>query len=100
MGTSFLWVIEKNYLYSSKLFYLLIVGLFSCVNNSAAFFHGQVEQPVRGLMSLVNHKDISVLIAINERGVFIIDHHESVRETLIFNDFQLIFDFFCFFICV
>lgn len=44
----------------------------------AAFFHGQVEQPVRGLMSLVNHKDISVLIAINEKGLFVIDHFESV----------------------
>ncbi|KAM7360805.1 FERM domain-containing protein 8 Bili isoform 2-T9 [Cochliomyia hominivorax] len=39
----------------------------------AAFFHGQVEQPVRGLMSLVNHKDVEVLIAVNERGVFVID---------------------------
>ncbi|XP_055905531.1 FERM domain-containing protein 8 [Eupeodes corollae] len=39
----------------------------------AAFFHGQVEQPVRGLMSLVNHKDVSVIVAINERGIFIID---------------------------
>lgn len=45
---------------------------------SAAFFHGQVEQPVRGLMSLVNHKDVAILIAINEKGVFIIDHYESV----------------------
>lgn len=47
--------------------------------SSAAFFHGQVEQPVRGLMSLVNHKDVSILVAINEKGVFIIDHYESVR---------------------
>uniref|UniRef100_A0A1A9W2Q4 FERM domain-containing protein 8 n=1 Tax=Glossina brevipalpis TaxID=37001 RepID=A0A1A9W2Q4_9MUSC len=39
----------------------------------AAFFHGQVEQPVRGLMSMVNHKDAEVLVAVNERGVFIID---------------------------
>ncbi|KAI9578213.1 hypothetical protein GQX74_015099 [Glossina fuscipes] len=39
----------------------------------AAFFHGQVEQPVRGLMSMVNHKDVRVLVAVNERGVFIID---------------------------
>ncbi|TMW46625.1 hypothetical protein DOY81_008294, partial [Sarcophaga bullata] len=42
----------------------------------AAFFHGQVEQPIRGLMSLVNHKDVEVLIAVNERGVFIIDPME------------------------
>ncbi|XP_034115732.1 uncharacterized protein LOC117575577 [Drosophila albomicans] len=42
----------------------------------AAFFHGQMEQPVRGIMSLVNHKDMEVLIAVNERGVFIIDCYE------------------------
>ena len=46
--------------------------------NSAAFFHGQVEQPVRGLMSLFQQKDIPVLIAINEKGIYIIDHVESV----------------------
>ncbi|XP_054084159.1 FERM domain-containing protein 8 isoform X1 [Zeugodacus cucurbitae] len=39
----------------------------------AAIFHGQVEQPVRGLMSLVSHKDVRVLVAVNERGIFIID---------------------------
>ncbi|XP_039968491.1 uncharacterized protein LOC126764476 isoform X4 [Bactrocera neohumeralis] len=39
----------------------------------AVFFHGQMEQPVRGLMSLVSHKDVRVLIAVNERGIFIID---------------------------
>ncbi|KAJ6638743.1 FERM domain-containing protein 8 [Pseudolycoriella hygida] len=43
----------------------------------AAFFHGQVEQPVRGLMSLVNHKDSPVIVAINEKGLFVIDHFES-----------------------
>ncbi|KAG5671913.1 hypothetical protein PVAND_002082 [Polypedilum vanderplanki] len=42
----------------------------------AAFFHGQVEQPVRGLMSLFQQKDIPVLIAINEKGIYIIDHVE------------------------
>lgn len=46
---------------------------------SAAFFHGQVEQPVR-LMSLVHHKDIPVVIAVNEKGVFVIDHVENVRN--------------------
>lgn len=46
---------------------------------SAAFFHGQVEQPVTGLsFSIVSHKDIAVLIGINEKGVYIIDHYESV----------------------
>ncbi|KNC23805.1 hypothetical protein FF38_01276 [Lucilia cuprina] len=47
---------------------------------AAAFFHGQVEQPVRGLMSLVNHKDVEVLIAVNERGVFIIDPSECLTQ--------------------
>ncbi|XP_030380856.1 putative FERM domain-containing protein FRMD8P1 isoform X2 [Scaptodrosophila lebanonensis] len=42
----------------------------------AAYFHGQLEQPISGIMSLVNHKDIDILIAINERGVFIIDLYE------------------------
>lgn len=37
-----------------------------------------MEQPVRGIMSLVNHKDMEVLIAVNERGVFIIDCFENV----------------------
>lgn len=53
------------------------------ISFSAAFFHGQVEQPVRGLMSLVNHRDVSVIIAINERGVFIIDPVECVRLVLL-----------------
>ncbi|EDV42262.1 uncharacterized protein Dana_GF17892, isoform C [Drosophila ananassae] len=42
----------------------------------AAYFHGQIEQPVRGIMALVNQKDMEVLIAVNERGVFIIDPYE------------------------
>lgn len=48
--------------------------------NSAAFYHGQVEQPVRGLMSLFQQKDIPVLIAINEKGIYVIDHVECVSE--------------------
>ncbi|XP_068152917.1 LOW QUALITY PROTEIN: uncharacterized protein Bili [Drosophila tropicalis] len=43
----------------------------------AAFFHGQMEQPVRGIMSLMNHRDMEVLVAVNERGVYIIDTLES-----------------------
>ncbi|SPP83231.1 FERM domain-containing protein 8 [Drosophila guanche] len=43
----------------------------------AAFFHGQMEQPVRGIMALVNQKDMEVLIAVNERGVYVIDPYES-----------------------
>jgi len=45
---------------------------------SAAYFHGQIEQPVRGIMALVNQKDMEVLVAVNERGVFIIDPYECV----------------------
>lgn len=55
--------------------------LVKSIYNRAAFFHGQVEQPVRGLMSLVNHKDVEVIIAVNERGVFIIDPVECVRRS-------------------
>lgn len=51
--------------------------------NSAAFFHGQVEQPVRGLMSLFQQKDIPVLIAINEKGIYVIDHVECVSESCV-----------------
>lgn len=31
-------------------------------------------------MSLVHHKDIPVLIAVNEKGVFVIDHVENVSN--------------------
>ncbi|KAK7862335.1 hypothetical protein R5R35_005227 [Gryllus longicercus] len=40
----------------------------------AAFFQGQVEQPVRDLTSLITHQDISVLVAINAQGVYVIDN--------------------------
>ncbi|KAF4518167.1 hypothetical protein B566_EDAN007858 [Ephemera danica] len=39
----------------------------------SAFFAGQVEQPVRGLTSLITHQDIPVLVAVNEKGVHVID---------------------------
>ncbi|XP_063222008.1 putative FERM domain-containing protein FRMD8P1 isoform X2 [Bacillus rossius redtenbacheri] len=39
----------------------------------AAFFQGQIEQPVRGLTSLITHQDVPVLVAINSQGVYIID---------------------------
>ncbi|KAK9745163.1 FERM central domain [Popillia japonica] len=42
----------------------------------SAFFEGQVEQPVRGLTSLITHQDIPVLIAINSKGVYVIDDIE------------------------
>lgn len=36
-------------------------------------------------MSLVHHKDIPVLIAVNEKGVFVIDHIENVSFLSFFN---------------
>ncbi|RZF31967.1 hypothetical protein LSTR_LSTR012437 [Laodelphax striatellus] len=39
-----------------------------------AFFQGQVEQPVRGLTSLITHQDVPVLVGINTQGVYIIDN--------------------------
>ncbi|XP_012275656.2 FERM domain-containing protein 8 [Orussus abietinus] len=39
----------------------------------AAFFHGQIERPVRGLISWITHRDLPVLIAINTSGVYIVD---------------------------
>ncbi|KAK6635812.1 hypothetical protein RUM44_001066 [Polyplax serrata] len=39
-----------------------------------AFFQGQIEQPVRGLTSLITHQDMPVLIIINNQGVYVIDH--------------------------
>ncbi|CAH1393403.1 unnamed protein product [Nezara viridula] len=40
----------------------------------SAFFQGQIEQPVRGLKSLITHQDIPVLVGINGRGVYIINN--------------------------
>lgn len=45
---------------------------------SSAFFHAQIEQPVRGLLSLFNQQDEPAIVAINERGVFIIDNTNGV----------------------
>lgn len=42
-----------------------------------------MEQPVRGLTSLMQQKDLPVLIAVNERGIFVIDQIECVS----FNDY-------------
>lgn len=44
----------------------------------AAFFEGQIEQPVRGLTSLMTHQDIPVLVAVNARGVYVIDEIQRV----------------------
>lgn len=53
----------------------------------AAFFEGQVEQPVRGLTSLMTHQDIPVLVAINARGIYVIDNIQCVRN----RNFSLMF---------
>ncbi|XKL61935.1 hypothetical protein PGB90_001768 [Kerria lacca] len=42
-----------------------------------AFFQGQIEEPVRGLTSLLLHQDLPVLIGINERGIYVIDNNEA-----------------------
>jgi len=57
---------------------LIIIILFSC-----AFFRGQIEQPVRGLISLINHKDFPVFIAVNTEGVYILDYVDNVNIALI-----------------
>ncbi|KAK3909336.1 FERM domain-containing protein 8 [Frankliniella fusca] len=44
----------------------------------SAFFQGQIEQPVRGLTSLITHQDIPVLVAINSQGVYVIDDIQCV----------------------
>ncbi|XP_058987195.1 putative FERM domain-containing protein FRMD8P1 isoform X2 [Musca domestica] len=43
----------------------------------SAYFHGQVEQSMCGIKNILNNKDVNVLIAVNERGVHIIDPAES-----------------------
>lgn len=52
--------------------------LFSC-----AFFRGQIEQPVRGLISLINHKDIPIFVAINTEGVYILDYFDNVNTSFL-----------------
>ncbi|XP_015117686.1 putative FERM domain-containing protein FRMD8P1 [Diachasma alloeum] len=39
----------------------------------SAFFQGQIERPVRGLASWITNRDMSVLIAINTTGVYVVD---------------------------
>jgi hypothetical protein len=46
----------------------------------SAFFEGQIEQPVRGLTSLITYQDIPVLVAINSKGVYIIDDSQCVSK--------------------
>ena len=46
----------------------------------SAYFEGQVEQPVSGLTSLITHQDIPVLVAINSKGLYIIDDLQCVSK--------------------
>lgn len=50
--------------------------------SSAAFFEGQIEQPVRGLIALLTHQDIPVLVAINTKGLYVIDDVHCVSMKL------------------
>lgn len=43
----------------------------------SGFFEGQIEQPVRGPMSLMTHQDIPVLVAINSKSIYVIDDLQS-----------------------
>ncbi|KAF5280346.1 hypothetical protein FQR65_LT03155 [Abscondita terminalis] len=36
----------------------------------SAFFEGQIEQPVRGLMSLMTYQDVPILVAINSKCIY------------------------------
>ncbi|KAK9884110.1 hypothetical protein WA026_005064 [Henosepilachna vigintioctopunctata] len=55
----------------------------------AAFFEGQVEQPVRGLTSLITYHDVPVLIAINSSSVYVIDDIQcTVLLGLRYEDFS------------
>ncbi|KAK4884490.1 hypothetical protein RN001_000761 [Aquatica leii] len=44
----------------------------------SAFFEGQIEQPVRGLMSLITHQDVPVLVAINSKCIYVIDDNQCM----------------------
>ncbi|XP_057672723.1 FERM domain-containing protein 8 isoform X2 [Diorhabda carinulata] len=44
----------------------------------SAFFEGQIEQPVTGLISLMTHQDQPVLVGINSKGLYIIDDIKCV----------------------
>ncbi|KAL0269098.1 UNVERIFIED_CONTAM: hypothetical protein PYX00_006933 [Menopon gallinae] len=57
-----------------KLIHKYLEFCWSLPYYGGAFFQGQVEQPVRGLTSLITHQDMPVLVAINSQGVYIIDH--------------------------
>ncbi|CAL4139702.1 unnamed protein product, partial [Meganyctiphanes norvegica] len=43
----------------------------------SAFFHGQIEQPTRGVSAWLPRPDLPVLVTINATGITIIDHNKS-----------------------
>lgn len=54
-------------------FYTVLSLMLPLLHCRSAFFQGQIEQPVRGLTSLITHQDIPVHVAINSQGVYVID---------------------------
>lgn len=54
------------------------------ITSRSAYFEGQIEQPVRGLIALITHQDIPVLIAVNSKGLYIIDDVHCVSDFKIF----------------
>ena len=79
---SFIMVVRYLYLrICGKLKWLELYGLFRVVRS--AFFRGQAEHPVKGIVSKVlSTKDDPVYVAVNVDGVFIIDMDDFVREVL------------------
>lgn len=51
-----------------------------CSACRCAFFEGQIEQPVRGLVALLTHQDIPVLIAVNSQGLYVVDDIHCVSD--------------------
>lgn len=78
-------------MFTYKLFIYLITFSNTFIFYSSAFFHGQIEQPVRGLMSLINHKDVPIIVAINTEGVYILDCVENVSFVIIWIKFKLLY---------
>lgn len=68
----------NSIIYLSEKYKCLITYFHSAFIFRCAFFQGQVEQPVRGLTSLLTHQDVPVLVGINPQGVFVIDNVQCV----------------------
>ena len=45
----------------------------------SAYFHSQVEQPTRSVLSVFYRPDVPVLVSINGHGVYVIDKSARVR---------------------